>query len=448
MKHYYKIARIAGLHYDAPMDALYKNNPELKSQSYTGQQKALFQMGYVYSDSFSKVMNTLGHDAHEIVYDLEILQKTWAKEKGIKYDPDCWQHDIILAQIKDIKPDIVYFQDIDSLPYSIRKDLKASFPFLKLTVIYRGYPGLSPNTLRELSVADILLVGSPILVEKCKKSGLSPHLVYHSFNEAVLEKIGATGPAKHPKYDFTFVGSSGYGYGMGHQARYWSLVELMRRMNLEGWIHDRIVKKNGSKILSKAYVKGQIRKSIKKCIKYCGAGALNKILILSFVPNKVKRVILEVIEQKGQTSGQNPCCAAKDKRKLLVKPLCDIFLDRCYDPVFGIEMYRVLHQSKVTFNKHSDPAEDTVDNMRLFEATGVGTCLLTDTGKNMRDLFDENHEVVTYSCIEECVEKLNYLLEHDDIRRQIAAAGQKRTLKDHTATNRCRQIDEILQKML
>ena len=73
---------------------------------------------------------------------------------------------------------------------------------------------------------------------------------------------------------------------------------------------------------------------------------------------------------------------------------------------------------------------------------------LTDSGTNMSDLFEEEKEVVTYSSIDECIEKVNYLLEHEDVRRQIAAAGQRRTLKDHTTLNRCQQVDEILQKML
>ncbi len=41
---------------------------------------------------------------------------------------------------------------------------------------------------------------------------------------------------------------------------------------------------------------------------------------------------------------------------------------------------------------------------------------------------------------------MNKLFEHDDVRRQIAAAGQRRTLKDHTIMSRCQQIDEVLQK--
>ena len=86
--------------------------------------------------------------------------------------------------------------------------------------------------------------------------------------------------------------------------------------------------------------------------------------------------------------------------------------------------------------------------MRLFEATGVGTCLLTDPGNNMADIFEEDREVVTYSSTDECVEKVEYLLGHEDVRREIAAAGQARTLKDHSVLQRCRQLDEILQRRI
>lgn len=134
--------------------------------------------------------------------------------------------------------------------------------------------------------------------------------------------------------------------------------------------------------------------------------------------------------------------------KLPPKPLRQIFSQRCHLPVFGIEMYKVLRQSKVTFNKHTVAALGTIDNIRLFDATGVGTCLLTDTGRNISDLFKENHEVVTYSTIDECIEKLNYLLEHHDLREKIAKAGQRRTLNEHTTTNRCQQIDDIIQEIL
>ena len=66
----------------------------------------------------------------------------------------------------------------------------------------------------------------------------------------------------------------------------------------------------------------------------------------------------------------------------------------------------------------------------------------------MKDLFEEDKEVVTYSSIDEAVEKVTYLLNHPDEAEQIAKAGQARTLKDHTIMDRCKQIDEVIKKLL
>ena len=133
--------------------------------------------------------------------------------------------------------------------------------------------------------------------------------------------------------------------------------------------------------------------------------------------------------------------------RLPTQTLKEMYPDRCYAPVMGMNMYNLLHQSKLTFNMHADLAGG-VGNMRLFEATGVGVCLLTDTGNNMVDLFEADKEVVTYSNIDEAVEKVKYLMGHKEEAAEIAMAGQKRTLKDHTIKARCQQIDELIQASL
>jgi spore maturation protein CgeB len=84
--------------------------------------------------------------------------------------------------------------------------------------------------------------------------------------------------------------------------------------------------------------------------------------------------------------------------------------------------------------------------MRLFEATGVGACLLTDWKENLARLFEPDKEVLTYNSAAECVEKVKYILEHEAERRAIAAAGQRRTLREHNFDNRAMQIDEIIRK--
>ena len=92
--------------------------------------------------------------------------------------------------------------------------------------------------------------------------------------------------------------------------------------------------------------------------------------------------------------------------------------------LFGLDMYQALADSKIVLNSHIDIASKT-GNMRMFEATGVGTCLVTDWKDNIKDFFVPDREIVTYKSAGECVEKIKYLLAHESERKQIAAAGQK-----------------------
>jgi hypothetical protein len=48
----------------------------------------------------------------------------------------------------------------------------------------------------------------------------------------------------------------------------------------------------------------------------------------------------------------------------------------------------------VALNRHIAAAEGHANNMRLYEATGVGTCLLTDRGSNLGELFEVGREVI------------------------------------------------------
>jgi spore maturation protein CgeB len=73
---------------------------------------------------------------------------------------------------------------------------------------------------------------------------------------------------------------------------------------------------------------------------------------------------------------------------------------------------------------------------------------LTDNKENLGELFDLNTEVVVYNSIEDCIEKVKWLIEHDDERKKIALCGQQKTLKLHTIENRCRTIIDIINREL
>ena len=114
---------------------------------------------------------------------------------------------------------------------------------------------------------------------------------------------------------------------------------------------------------------------------------------------------------------------------------------------WGLEMLRTLRCSKITLNHHGDIAP-YANNMRLFEATGVGTLLITDWKVNLHEMFEPGKEVVAYRSAEECAELIRYYLEHGDEREAIASSGQRRTLREHTYYQRMQELADIVARYL
>lgn len=99
--------------------------------------------------------------------------------------------------------------------------------------------------------------------------------------------------------------------------------------------------------------------------------------------------------------------------------------------VWGLEMFDVLQKSLITLNIHESLLNGDVGNMRMFEASGVGTMLLNDYGNNLSQLFEIDKEIVTYKSFPEALEKYNYYSQHADKAIEIGLNAQKRTLKDY-----------------
>ena len=377
MRHY-KILKIMDLSFPE-IETIYSNHPELKEASYEEQKRFLFENRFVYFNDFSGCFREMGHEADDIAYNLKPLQVAWATEHDHHFQERDWAYDIVLKQIETMRPDIVYLQGSAPLPHYVRRYLKRFCPSLKAVVMHLAGFEIG-HALTDL---DLLLAGTPALADWYTSFGIHCRLLYHGFDESVLQFIGSN---EHEAHDFTFVGSSGYGFGSFQYGRYWMLRRLAEETSIDLWLREPMYQKE----------------KLERCVFPRG-----------YVP---------------------------------MQPLADLFPDRVRGRVFGVDMYRVLANSKVTFNKHGEVGT-VVGNMRLFEATGVGTCLLTDHAPNLAELFEPDQEVVSYSCIEECLEKLDYLLAHHEERRAVARAAQKRVLKDHTLRQRCCEIDAYIQKL-
>lgn len=116
--------------------------------------------------------------------------------------------------------------------------------------------------------------------------------------------------------------------------------------------------------------------------------------------------------------------------------------------LFGRLMYQQLGKSLISVNRHSEIAGKYANNMRLYETTGMGSLLITDHKKNLKKIFKPGQEVIVYKSADDLIEKAGYYLANPAAARQIAQAGQKRTLKDHTYQKRMEQLIGILESDL
>jgi spore maturation protein CgeB len=115
---------------------------------------------------------------------------------------------------------------------------------------------------------------------------------------------------------------------------------------------------------------------------------------------------------------------------------------------WGLDMYEVLANSRITLNRHIEAAEGYANNMRLYEATGVGALLATDDGANLDELFDPDREVVSYDTAGDLIEALRRYAADNEARRDVAAAGQRRTLSEHTYATRIPELGAMLESRL
>lgn len=115
---------------------------------------------------------------------------------------------------------------------------------------------------------------------------------------------------------------------------------------------------------------------------------------------------------------------------------------------WGMELYRILRRSMMTFNSHAEIANREAGNMRMFEATGCGAALLTENYSNLRRMFEPGTEVIAYDDNQDLARRVEYFLSHTDEAAELARRGQKRTLQDHNTTIRAGELIDLCKKML
>lgn len=383
-------------------------------------------------------MQKLGAEVFETNYDDFSLQTAWAIENEcgeLLQKPNALQH-IFLKQVERFQPDVlfIYAGAFHWMPFAMREAARERTRN-KLTITGLWGDELPSNaTYAEFFKGmDIIFVTTPLYVDHFAGTGLEAVMVGNCFDEGVPYRKNL------PKlYDLTFAGTSGYGYP-DHVGRYEKLTQAMRETDLQIWTSEPSSAKLRADWL-KAFV----------------------LQTLIYLPHGLILPVLKHLHPRGAFIANAAAFLRQNKLSAFAfmprnshpmgryfdgKPtLKQAFPDRVHPNLMGSKYYELLSQSRMVLNVHRDEAAD-IANIRCFEATGVGSCLVTDHGEGMKAFFDIENDIVTFDSVEELKEKTRYLLDHPHELARIAANGQKATLARHTAAHRCAAVIERLRSL-
>tara|TARA_B100000989_G_C19474562_1_gene442285 strand:+ start:13 stop:1275 length:1263 start_codon:yes stop_codon:yes gene_type:complete len=418
----YKILRVININFETIFDTFYQN--KINSDSFLGLKKSFFDQSYVWCNSFAERMVEIGNEAIDIIYNFEELQNMWRLEyssnQKIDFEKDLSEklYLIFLEQIKFYKPDILYFQHCAPFTSDKLKYIKENFLFIKKIIFHNGFL-LNSDQIKNV---DIILASLPIYKSHYENLGIKSFLIHHYFDENILNKISLKNKKKN---NVIFFGKTGSINNDNHSLRHNLIKELISQDEFYFFSVEKhrslIIKKNFKKIL---------RDLITNKLKYL-PDKIIYFLIDNLNNNKIKRILEDT------------------KKNLPGKTfLHEQFPYRINKSLYGIEMFQLLRDNYFALNIHSDQSDINCGNLRMFETTGVGSCLLTEYKTNLIDLFDPDNEVVTYKSKDELLSKLKEIKNNYKIIEEISQKGQRRTLNNHTTSIRINEIDKIIQSEL
>lgn len=216
----------------------YRKNPDLTTATYDVQHAAILNESFGTADYYSKNLRELGHHADEVIINNQLAQRQWALEQGVKTLPRlentlsklpfvrrfvdiAGSARIALAQVKALKPDILYVQCIGALPPWVVMQMKKECRL----VVGQIASKLPPKSF--FTPYDLVLSSLPNMVEILRGWGITSEYFAIGFESTLLDRI----KTKTKRYDVTHIG----GYGPIHNERTAILEYVASRLPTDFW---------------------------------------------------------------------------------------------------------------------------------------------------------------------------------------------------------------------
>ena len=389
---------------------LYAGQEGLAQEGFDQQLAAYCAGGMQYAGAMRRELAPLGYDVMEAFTDVKPLQRAWAGEHGVRCNPGTWVADVAMAQVEWFRPDVLYIQDLRTLGHRWLAEAKQRCPGIRVTGGFICSPSYDVDTLRAL---DFILTCTEEYFELFRAAGANVHLAHHVFEDDILRRLRPYGGRTR---DIVFSGSL-WRHQLGHHEREAVLEKMVSFPGFELYCPQ-------AELTTAADLAEWVLRS--------AAYTLQRGLELARVARTTRRS-LPIIGRAATWPGWPMRQLNSHLKRHMLRP------------VFGIEMFELLRSARVCLNvvDHKEAA-----NIRLYEATGVGTCLLTSYRPNMARLFVPDTEVVLFRSPDECWEKARWLIDHPEDAEQIARRGQERTLREYTYRTRAALVDRVIRDLL
>ena len=346
-------------------------------------------------------LKNLGFESIMLCRNNFVLQNTWCIENDFMPQSDDVEFEIVLEQTKRFNPDILFIFGASFYAQNNRLEkIVSNCSHITKKVCWYGAPEGNENIFKNY---DLVLTNSIKLRDSLRQKKIISEQLNHAFEIKTLSFL-----RNRPKKNQVCFAGSLIPEDQWHTERIDLLEDLADKVDIE--IYSDISRLSFKKcVLKKSY---QVRHKISKLVSKVSKNNPK----INFYSNPLNLPSFSCFEN------------SPIKRKI-------------QKPSWGIDMLQNLSDFLITFNMHIAQTGDHACNMRLFESTGVGCCLLTDYKPDIKKLFLIDDEIVTYRTKEEAIEKSKFLLSNPKEAAKIGLAAQKRTLKDH---NTEKQVNFLL----